>query len=76
MIQCADLIIGNAVSGFDCQLPMSMKIGLFFKLNNYVQVFFRPYLLSEKNVFNYFDISLLISLYMKCEELNVLLNKK
>jgi len=28
MIQCADTIIAKAVSGFDCQLPMSMKIGI------------------------------------------------
>jgi len=27
MVQCADTIIAKAVSGFDCQLPMSMRIG-------------------------------------------------
>jgi hypothetical protein len=27
MVQCADSIIAKAVSGFDCQLPMSMRIG-------------------------------------------------
>lgn len=29
MIECANIVIGNAVSGLDCQLPMSMKIGQF-----------------------------------------------
>ncbi len=27
MIQCVDGIVGKATSAFDCQLPMSIKIG-------------------------------------------------
>ena len=64
MIQCADIIIGKAVSGFDCQLPMSMKIGLFLNLitmYKFIFSIFSDHICFQKKNFNYFDISLLIS---------------